>query len=67
MKIKITSNHRLGEYFPKSIKTKAKSYQGLSCLDRTNKQTNRQTNIENYNIDTHSQKKLILNKNIYKK
>ena len=47
MRIKIAYNHRLGEYFPKSIKTKAKSYQGLSCLDRTY----RQTDIENYNID----------------
>ena len=43
------------EYFPKSIDTKPKNDQGKSYSDRTNKQTKRQTNkekdIENYNID----------------
>ena len=52
---KIAHNYRLSEYFPKSITTNAKSYQGLSCLDltdkQTDKQTNKQTDIENYNID----------------
>ena len=30
---------------------KAKKYQGMSCLDRTNRQKNKQTDIENYNVD----------------
>ena len=55
MKIKIDINHRLNEYFLKSIVTKPKNDQGKSYSDRTNKQTkkqrNKETDIENYNID----------------
>ena len=49
------------EYFPKSIKTKPKNDQGKIYSDRTdrqrNKETNRATDIENYNIDMHVFKK----------
>ena len=42
-------------YFPKSINTKPKTDQGKSYSDRTNRQRNRkkdkETDIENYNID----------------
>ena len=43
------------EYFPKSISTKPKNDQGKSYSDRTDRQTDKETNrerdIENYNID----------------
>ena len=55
MKIKIDINLPSNEYFPKSINTKPKNDQGKSYSDRTDRQrdkeTKRQRDIENYNID----------------
>ena len=53
MKIKIDINLPSNEYFPKSINTKPKNDQGKSYSDRTEKQTEKQTDIENYNILGH--------------
>ena len=41
----------LDEYFPTKKELEAKNDQGKSYNDRTDKQTNKQTDIENYNID----------------
>ena len=49
--MKIDINLPSNEYFPKSIVTKPKNDQGKSYNDRTDRQTNRETDIENYNID----------------
>ena len=51
MKIKININYRSNEYFPKSINTKPKNNQGKSYSDRTDKETDKEKDIENYNID----------------
>ena len=41
--MKISNNHHLNGYSPKSINTKAKCHKELSCLDLADKHTNRQT------------------------
>ena len=52
MKIKkININLPSNEYFPKSINTKPKNDQGKSYNNWTNKETDKETDIENYNID----------------
>ena len=51
MKIKIDKNLPSNEYFPKSIVTKPKNDQGKSYSDRIDRETDRETDIENYNID----------------
>ena len=48
---KIDINLPSNEYFPKSISTKPKNDQGKSYSDRTDKETNKETDIEYYYID----------------
>ena len=48
MKMKIDINHRSNEYFPKSTNTKPKN---ITATGQTDKQRNKQRDIENYNID----------------
>ena len=43
MKIKNRYKPSLNEYFPKSISTKPKNDQGKSYSDRTDRETNRET------------------------
>ena len=50
---KIDINLSSNEYFPKSMNTKPKNYQGKSYSDWTDKETDKETDIENYNIDNY--------------
>ena len=48
------------EYFPKSINTKPKNDQGKSYSDRTDRRTEGQKDIENYNIDIYIERERVV-------